>query len=152
VTAIAEQLGAETEFEHLLAYEMGAAHTQMKLCDELALIDGRRVIEHAETSWNIDRTAQADRLGAKLPKAPYTISHALEGTKHGIQYKLDHWGFLGEVVQAAGTLNEVQRDLCFDLLGVPHEVRANSPRVPAGTDTAGLKTLVAREVRRLETL
>jgi hypothetical protein len=99
--------------------------------------------------WDGDRGARAARLGGRLAEDPTRIARELALTKQGTEFLLYNWECLEAIVQSEGRWTEPQRDLAYDLLGVPHVVRMGTVKVPAGDDTAALRTLVVREIERL---
>jgi hypothetical protein len=136
--------------EEMLVDEIARTGVQVERAQELMLNDLARVLRNNELSWDGDRRQQSRNTAARLARDPVRVSHQLEQTKQGAELSLDWWRGLGESVAAHGRLTEEQRQLAFDLLGTPPQLRDTTARVPAGDDTPGLLALVTRQVKRLE--
>jgi hypothetical protein len=57
----------------------------------MKLVDLQRCMDRALLSWDSDRRAYVDALGARLPKDPARIARALEGTKQGADWLIERW-------------------------------------------------------------
>src|SRR5262249_54962897 len=115
---------------------------------ELRIIDFQRLVDRALGCWDEDRRQYINTLGAKLAKDPVGVSAALAQTKQGADWCLERWEGLAEAGEVAGGWADEQRQLAFDVLGVPWEFRTTSRKVPAVTDAAGLAALAARQIER----
>jgi hypothetical protein len=146
---LVDEFGPETPYEEWLVGEMAKASTKIDRCGEMAIVDLQRIIDRAGHCWDRDRRGYVEDLGARLAKDPARVAWALEGTKQGADWMLLRWQGLGEVLQARGGWDEAQRRLAFDLLGVPHELRDGSLKVPPEADAEALAGLVKAQVARL---
>jgi hypothetical protein len=144
-TAILKPVGALEEY---LVREMARSSTQDEKCSEQLDVDGFRAVERVGTSWDMDNAARIDRLGARMAKSPQVVAGELGRSKHGALYLINQWSALDEAIATNGGLDEPQRQVAFDLLGIDHVYRNGSRQVPAATDAPGLKALVARELGR----
>jgi hypothetical protein len=144
-TAVLKPVGALEEY---LVREMARSSTQDEKCAEQLDVDGFRAVERVGTSWDMDNAARVDKLGARLPKSPQVVAGELGRTKHGVLYLINQWSALDEAIATNGGLDEPQRQVAYDLLGIDHVYRNGSRQVPAGTDAPGLKALAARELSR----
>jgi hypothetical protein len=102
----------------------------------------------AALSWEEDRAREAETIGARLAKRPSIVARELLRTTQGCDWLLDRWRALGEALQREGegegaAWTDAQKSLAFDLLGVPTELRPESPPDDP-------RALVASEVERLE--
>ena len=132
-----------------LVYELARSKLQADLaCDRLTVDEGR-IVERAGTSFDSDQTVRANTLGARLSKQPQLVSGALEATKFGTLYLVKQYEFLEDIVRSNRCLNDQQLDVLGDLLGIDHVYRPGCGRIPAGTDTQALTSLIARELGRL---
>ena len=132
-----------------LVYELARSKLQADLaCDRLTVDEGR-IVERAGTSFDSDQTVRANTLGARLSKQPQLVSGALEATKFGTLYLVKQYEFLDDIVRSNGCLNDKQLEVLGDLLGIDHVYRPGCGRIPAGTDTQALTSLIARELGRL---
>jgi hypothetical protein len=142
----------QTSLQIWVVYELARATVQLGVTRNLLLRDTRRRLDRADSDleWSAAAEERMDRLAARLPKDPYTVARALERTKQGASFLLYNYQRLADAIEESGRLNDVQRELLFDLRGVPHALRTGTRDVPAGTDGPGLAALVARETRRLQ--
>jgi hypothetical protein len=148
---LTEKLQPDGELESMLVREIARVGVQMDVSHEQMLDDNIRVSEKTDAEWRDDRTREAARLGARLASNPCQVAGHLEDTLQGATWKLERWRLLADEAGENQGLDEPQRQLCFDLLGVPRECRRGTSRVPAGNNVAGIKALCAREVKRIET-
>src|SRR5262249_30231809 len=133
-----------------LVGEMALAGAQLERCAQLDRIDLQRCMDRAAPAcWKQDRALAAEELGAELAKAPRRVRRALLKTVQGLDWLIDHWTALGGIAKKAGAWDEAQRRLALDLLGVPHELRANGDALPAADDAARLVALAERQLERL---
>jgi hypothetical protein len=79
------------------------------------------------------------------------LAGQLEETLQGAAWKLARWRWLAADAAENQGLDEPQRQLCFDLMGMPAECRRGTSVVPAAGDVARIQALCAREIKRLET-
>ena len=142
------QAGA-SPYERRLLTEMGGASAQVEHGRNLQVIDQQRGMDRAVLCCEFGPAPPGRRARAKLSSDPPRISRALESTKQGVDWKIQAWEDLGEVIEVAGSWGPAHLALAFDLLGVRAEMRATSRKVPAATDTATLGGLVRRELDRL---
>jgi hypothetical protein len=147
---LSKQMKPATRLEAWLVRQMARATVQMETCSQQLDINARRAADRADTAWVDICRERTETLSAKLPDHPFEVSRALERTKQGALFLITQWKFLGEALETNGGLDEPQRQRAFDLLGVPVVYRNGSKQVPAGTDTAALARLVARETVRHE--
>jgi hypothetical protein len=147
-----QQYQPATTMESYLVWEMARTTIQIEICSKQVIIDQARAIERVDTSWDADQSERAERWVQKLPRDPFAAAKALQKTKQGAQILIFHWTALQEAIQTNGGLDEPQRSLAFDLLGIPEVVRNGSRRVPEGTDGPALLALTERELGRLRSL
>jgi hypothetical protein len=147
----AERLRPADALESLMVREMARAGVQMDVCHEQMLQDNIRVDAKTDADWHDERTREAVRLGARLASDPGQLAGHLEATLQGAAWKLARWRWLAADAAENQGLDEPQRQLCFDLMGIPAECRRGTSVVPAAGDVARIQALCAREIRRLET-
>jgi hypothetical protein len=146
-----EKLAPDSELESMIVHEIARAGVQMDVSQEQLIEDEIRVSEKTDSDWHEERTREAGRLGARLAADPSQVKDQLEASLHGVNWLLDRWRSLSDEAIEMGGLDDPQRQLAFDLLGVPVTLRRGTSKVPAGDNVAGLKALCAREIKRLET-
>jgi hypothetical protein len=117
------QYEPRSEFERFLVRVMAATSVQVEHCDYLIPIDACRVRNGHRNWWDIERQQEANKVGSRLARQPRATFQALQDTKQGVSYLLENWGFVADCVQTNNALNDAQREVVFDLLGVPHAQR-----------------------------
>jgi hypothetical protein len=148
---IAAQRSPQTGYEWFLVGEMGRSSVQYETASNLLIEDAARVASRADgPEWDIDRRAGAARLGGRIRRDPERISLQLAATKHGTEWLLSTWQRLGDCLRSNGRWTDDQRELAFDLRGVPLVLREGSVKVPAADDQAALARLVEREIALLQ--
>jgi hypothetical protein len=140
----------KTEVERILIIELARSSVQVEVCNRRVLDDARRVLSELDSSWDDQRSQEAQKVGARLGRDAFRVAGMLEQSKQGVNWLLYHWRLLDETVVLNGGVNDAQRQLMFDLKGVPSMLRDTTARVPAGDDAEALLTLVAGEIARLE--
>ncbi len=98
----------------------------------------------AALSWDDDRRQEVEELADKLSKRPALICGRLKRTRQGVEWMIERWRALGQILDRKGEWTESQTALALDLLGTPRELRDDQPVLD---DPA---TLVAREIALLE--
>jgi hypothetical protein len=144
-------LRPEGAFDGIFVDQMALALSELEFHYHVMQADILRAIEDASTRWDEDRRAQVLEIARRLSRDPQGVARTLEQTWHGAEYLVDHWRMLRATVAERGGLNEAQRWLAFDLLGVPHHLRAGTKAVPAENDKPALLALANREILRLQT-
>jgi hypothetical protein len=145
-----DELKPRTCLERVFVTEIARTSVQLDVAEELIDEETVQVRATFEASWDDDRAQEINRKADKIGQDPYKVQSALLQTKHGVEWLLYRWRLLDDMIVCKSGLNETQRRLCFDLLGVPLELRDGTATVPAADDAPALRELVAREVRRLE--
>jgi hypothetical protein len=140
----------KTSLERTLITEMARAEIQKDVAHRL-LFDSERISVAVEETWDEDQRRHTNNLAARLPRDPQRVAELLLQSKHGAQWALTMWRGLEASARANHGLTEAQRQLVFDLKGVSPLLRDNTDTVPAASDEAGLRALIAREVKALET-
>jgi hypothetical protein len=147
-----QEMKPVTELEGVLVTQFARASVQAEVAEELIDLNVEMVrasLDDDET-WENDRTQEINKKAARIGRDPYNVQRALLQTKQGVEWLLYHWGMLGQMIRCNSGLDDTQRQLCFDLLGIPESGRAGTETVPAGDDAAGLHTLVTRQKQQLE--
>jgi hypothetical protein len=121
-----------------------ATHAQ-----QMMLADLERIVEDAETTWDIDRYDYPKKLSFRLSKDCERVAHALNQTKEGAKVLYEAWDVLEGILETNGTWTDVQIARAFDLLGVAPELRDGYRRLPPGADPTVMAELVRSEMDRL---
>jgi hypothetical protein len=140
-----------TSYEDVMVWDMAFNSAQIERCAALGVIDLERVIDRAEKVWDLDRRDEVEDLGARLAVDPARVAQRLSKTRQGADWLISRWVALGGLVREFGHLQESQRQLAFDMLGVAPILRSGTPLVPAADDAPGLLRLIDREIERLRT-
>ena len=149
--ALFAEMAPKTEWERFLVTEIARASVLVQVCGKRKDLDDIRVHKRImEGGWEIDATRRLDRLIMRLPAEPQLMVRELERSKQGTEFLIASLDSLREVVATKNALDDIQRDILFTLLGVPHELRSGSKRVPPASDGRALGTLITKEVMRLE--
>jgi hypothetical protein len=119
----AKELQPRTAYQEWLVAQIALATVQLDRCAALGIVDLQRRINHAEPCWELDRRRDVAALGARLKHDPVRVLRALEATRHGVEWLLDHWIGLSRVAPDGGRWDEAQTRLALDLLGTPPEQR-----------------------------
>ncbi len=107
---------------------------------EIRLTESR----HAALSWDDDRHDEAATLASKLAKHPVMLSRKLQRTRQGVEWMIERWHDLADILDGGGTWTEAQTSLALDLMGKPPEFRDLS--VPIENPAA----MVAQQLAHLE--
>src|ERR1700674_2524670 len=137
--------------EEYLVFEMARSSAQDQRCSEQLLVNELRLTERIGSFWDLDQDERADKLGARLAAAPQVVAGTLGRTKHGALYMINQLERLEESINTKEGLDEPQRHVFHDLLGIDQVYRNGSRQVPGGDDAPGLRALVSRELTRHRT-
>jgi hypothetical protein len=140
-----KELQPRTVYQEWLVSQIVLATVQLDRCAALGIVDLQRRINHAEPCWELDRRRDIGALASGLKTNPDRVQRALEATRHGVDWLLEHWDGLAEVLDDVGAWDEAQTRLALDLLGTPPELR-HIRRLPA---PAELPHFVQEEISRL---
>lgn len=77
-----------------------------------------RAAERAATTWDEDRTREAEALAARIGTAPALTVARLRLSLHGVKKLHSLWTELGRRLELDQDWNDDQRELALDLLGV----------------------------------
>ena len=84
-----------------------------------------KVCLRALLSWDVDREAEVERLGARLAGRPEEVAPELRRTKHGCEWLIRRWKLLAHAADTKPWTDDQTR-LAFDLLGTPLAFREGS--------------------------
>jgi hypothetical protein len=136
-------------FETWALTEFARTSVQVEVGARRLLDDEARVVAWVSgPGWQSDASAAAERLASRICVHPYRICRELERTKQGTTVLIDHLEGLADVVRSKNGLDEIQRCLLFDVLGVPLPLRDGTRRVPAGSDGPALLRCIEQEIAR----
>ncbi len=136
-------------FETWALGEFARASVQVEVGAKRLLEDEARVVNWVSgPGWQSDASAAAERLANRLGGHPYRIARELERSKQGTNVLVDHLEGLADAVRSKNGLDEIQRGLLFDVLGVPLPLRDGTRRVPAPGNGPALVALIEKELAR----
>jgi hypothetical protein len=136
-------------FETWALGELSRAMVQVEVGAKRLLEDEARVVDWVSgPGWQSDASAAAERLTSRIGAHPYRIARELERSKQGTNVLIYHLEGLADAVRSKNGLNDIQRGLLFDVLGVPLPLRDSTRRVPAASDGPALLTLIEQEIAR----
>jgi hypothetical protein len=145
---LAAQMKPDGVLQEYLVRDLARCMVQDERASDRLLLDDLRVIERAGTCHDIDAAARTERLAAKLRQSASLTAGILSRSKHGAMYLINQWLYIEEIIKNTSGLDEEQRQVCFDLLGIDCIMRRGSPRVPHADDSKALLALVSREINR----
>jgi hypothetical protein len=125
---------------------------ERQLCEIAAIESIRaqfcRVSMNAQVaeSWDEDRRAAAVALAEGLSRDPVGVSHALEQTLAGAEWKLERWDQLAQALEERGVWNLDEQHLAFDLLGISRADR-ELPEDPESEAEVALDLIVGERAR-----
>ena len=136
-------------FETWALGEFARASVQVEVGAKRLLEDEARVVAWVSgPGWQRDASAAAERLASRISVYPYRIRRELERSKQGTNVLVDHLEGLADAVRSKNGLDDIQRGLLFDVLGVPLPLRDGTRRVPAASDGPALLALIEQEIAR----
>ena len=109
--------------------------------------------QHAALSWDDDRHDEAAEIAGKLSKKPVQVSRRLQRTRQGVEWMIERWQDLADVLDAGGMWTEAQTTLALDLMGTPLEFRDLLEPIesPASLAARQILHLERRKVSALDT-
>jgi hypothetical protein len=165
------KLKARGTLQEFHARRYVASTVRMERCDLQEEAWLSREALRSDTLWDVDRTAEAAELAAKIGRKPQRTARKLAQSLHGCDWllaalralELRMWVSDAGAEATRQPLDEAGRRQACDLLGVRAEDRAGNHTVldlPAGftgerTDAALMAhqaAVIAAEVKRLETI
>jgi hypothetical protein len=144
-----ESFGAKTPYEEALIRDMALNCVRFERASAISCLDNERLVERANDSWESDRREMVEDLAAQLSHDPRRVAKKLRNKKQGVDWLLDRWDELADVLENNGQWDDDQRALAFDLLGVGHDERIGNSRVPAHDNVEGMRALIDEQVKRL---
>ena len=148
-TDFAKEFRPTTTYQEWLVGEIALATVRIDRCAALSIVDLQRRTNNAEPCWDLDRRRDVAALGAGLKRDPARVLPALEATRHGVNWLIEHWDGLAQVLVSLGDWDDEQRRLALDLLGTPAELRDGHRRLPGPAD---LPEFVQGQISRLRGL
>ena len=149
--AFTAEMHPRSTFETWAIGELAAATVQVEVGSKRLLEDEVRIINRVSgPGWEADASAAADRLANRLGRHPYRTARELERTKQGTNILVYHLNGLADAARTKNALDDTQRGLLFDVLGVPLPLRDGNRRVPAAGDGPALVALIEQEIARHE--
>ena len=122
---------------------------QVEVGAKRLLEDEARVVTWVSgPGWQTDASAAAERLANRIGGHPYRTARELERSKQGTNVLVYHLEGLADAVRSKNGLDDIQRGLLFDVLGVPLPLRDGTRRVPAAGNGPALLALIEQEIAR----
>jgi hypothetical protein len=151
------------EVQEWLARRVVTVKVRLERCE-----DHEGVLRHIRAArvdvdgmWEVDRRAEIEVLADGLSRRPAVVAAKLSQSLYGCEWLLIRWRILRDAVAGEGTprpLNDEERSLAFDLLGLRPEQRQGRSvlDLPAGTGgddgriAAHQAAVIAGQIDRLE--
>jgi len=149
IAAFTAENHPRSTFETWVIGELARATVQVEAGAKRLLEDEARVVDWVSgPGWQTDASAAAERLANRLGGHPYRTARELERTKQGTDVLVYHLEGLADAVRSKNGLDDIQRGLLFDVLGVPLPLRDGTRRVPAASDGPALLATIEQEIGR----
>ncbi len=134
----------ETPEQEFVFDQMITSSVRLDLCRDEEIQIRLTESQHAALSWDDDRHDQAAEIAGKLSRHPVQISRRLQRTRQGVEWMIERWHDLADILDQGGHWTEAQTSLALDLLGTPPEFR--DLQIPLENPAS----LVARHLAHLE--
>jgi len=124
---------------------------RMRKAQIFGMLAIERLQNRSGSTYAADRASEVADLAEGLSRRPTQVAAKLKTSAIGIDYLLQRWYEQECSYVANGGWTARQRERSFDLLGIPHEARADSPALPEHDEEA-LLAVIAAEVEELKRL
>jgi hypothetical protein len=152
IAALTAESRPRATYETWAMGEFARSSVQVEVGWKRLLDDEPRVVDWLSgPGWETDASAAAERLADRLGRFPYRTARELERTKQGTNVLVYHLEGLADIVRSKNGLDDIQRSLLFDVLGVPLPLRDGTRRVPAADNGPALLALIEQELTRHQT-
>ena len=119
-----DSLAPQDEFQTWICNRVALLTIRVDRSERMERRSRDKVCLRAFLTWDVDREAEVERLGARLSGRPEEVSKELRRTKHGCEWLIRRWRLLAHAAVAnAGGWTDAQARLAFDLLGTPPAFR-----------------------------
>ena len=113
-----DSLAPQDEFQTWITNRVALLTIRVDRSERMERRSRDKVCLRALLTWDIDREAEIERLGAKLSGRPEEVSGELRRTKHGCEWLIRRWKMLAHAADTK-PWTDAQTRLAFDLLGTP---------------------------------
>ena len=114
-----DSLAPQDEFQTWITNRVALLTIRVGRSERMERRSRDKVCLRALLTWDVDREAEVERLGAKLAGRPEEVSQELQRTKHGCQWLIRRWKMLAHAADANKSWTDDQTRIAFDLLGTP---------------------------------
>ena len=118
-----DSLAPQDEFQTWITNRVALLTIRVDRSERMERRSRDKVCLRALLTWDIDREAEVERLGAKLGARPEEVSRELRRTKHGCDWLIRRWSLLANAADEGTPWTDAQVRLAFDLLGTPAAFR-----------------------------
>ena len=144
--ALVDLYGATDGTGRFLAAQAATAMARLEILPDVEADARRSLVERSAFCWEVDRAADAAKLGARLHKHPERINRQLMRTVQGCDWLLARLVALFVTLRDAAAATDEQLATLADLLGIAPELRAVDERVRPGTPIADRLELIREEI------
>ena len=144
--ALVAAYGATDGTGRFLAAQAATAMARLEIVPDVEADARRALVERSAFCWEVDRAADAARLGARLPKAPERVNPQLMRTVQGCDWLIARLVALFVTLTEAAAATDEQLTSLADLLGIAPELRAVDERVRPGTPIADRLAMLRDEI------
>ena len=113
-----DSLAPQDEFQTWITNRVALLTIRVDRSERMERRSRDKVCLRALLTWDIDREAEIERLGAKLAGRPEEVSKELRRTRHGCEWLIRRWKMLAHAADTK-SWTDTQTRLAFDLLGTP---------------------------------
>ena len=114
-----DSLAPQDEYQTWLSNRVALLSIRVGRSERMERRARDKVCMRALLSWDVDREAEIERLGARLAGRPEEVAPELRRTKHGCQWLIRRWKLLAHSADVNKSWTDDQARLAFDLLGTP---------------------------------
>ena len=118
-----DSLAPQDEFQVWITNRVALLTIRVDRSERMERRSRDKVCLRALLSWDVDREAEVERLGAKLAGRPEEVAQELRRTRHGCEWLIRRWKLLAHAADVNKSWTDAQARLAFDLLGTPAAFR-----------------------------
>ena len=131
--ALVDRHGATDGTGRFLAAQAATAMARLEILPDVEADARRDLAERAAFAWEIDRAADAARLGARLHRHPDRIALQLRRTPYGCDWLMVRLAVLVTTIAESGAATPEQLARIADLLGIAPDLRDLDERIHPDT-------------------
>ncbi|WP_169976466.1 hypothetical protein [Tautonia rosea] len=143
---------ADDGYQSWLVAQLTLASVRIDRCQAHQNHQALYEADRAASAWDLDRAADAAKLGARLSRDPDRVVSSLCRFSAGLDWLLMRWQSLADCLETAGSWDDSQRRLCLDLMQIPDEFRSSDFTMLSRLPLDELRDLVREQIDGLESI